>query len=81
MIRRVIPEYFPHRFHTECKAGILAIFHRERTLKKETPHIELQNESFLSKAPEEVIQQERVKLDNIREELKKLSANLEALDN
>jgi len=40
----------------------------------------LQNEGFLSKAPKDVIQQERLKLDNSREELKKLTVNLEALD-
>ena len=39
----------------------------------------LHNEGFLSKAPKEVIQQEREKLDGAREELKKLSSNLEAL--
>ncbi|MBT4483761.1 MAG: class I tRNA ligase family protein, partial [Candidatus Latescibacteria bacterium] len=39
----------------------------------------LQNEGFLSKAPKEIIQQERSKLDNSREELKKLSAYIEAL--
>jgi len=39
----------------------------------------LLNEDFLSKAPKEIIQQERSKLDNTREEIKKISANLEAL--
>ncbi|MBA7589650.1 Valine--tRNA ligase [subsurface metagenome] len=39
----------------------------------------LHNEDFLSKAPGEVIQHERLKLNNSREELKKLTANLEAL--
>jgi len=40
----------------------------------------LQNEGFLSKAPKEVVQQERTKLENLREELKKLMANQEALE-
>ncbi|MFC1692382.1 valine--tRNA ligase [Candidatus Latescibacterota bacterium] len=39
----------------------------------------LHNERFLSKAPKEIIQQERNKLDSSREELKKLTSNLEAL--
>ena len=41
----------------------------------------LLNEGFLSKAPKEVIQQERDKLENAREELNKLITNLEALEN
>lgn len=39
----------------------------------------LRNEGFLSKAPSNVIQQERLKLENAREELKKLITNLEVL--
>jgi len=41
----------------------------------------LENEGFLAKAPREVIQLERRKLDDSREELKKLAMNLEALGN
>ncbi|HUT63392.1 MAG TPA: class I tRNA ligase family protein, partial [Anaerolineae bacterium] len=40
----------------------------------------LQNRGFLSKAPKNVIQQERLKLGSSREELKKLISNLEALE-
>ncbi|MCE5251002.1 valine--tRNA ligase [bacterium] len=39
----------------------------------------LRNEGFLSKAPQEVIQQERRKLEDSREELKKLEVNLASL--
>ena len=40
----------------------------------------LRNEGFISKAPKEIIQQERLKLENSREELTKLTVNLEALE-
>ena len=40
----------------------------------------LQNRGFLSKAPKNVIQQERLKLGSSREELKKIISNLEALE-
>ncbi|MCD6308615.1 MAG: valine--tRNA ligase [Candidatus Latescibacteria bacterium] len=40
----------------------------------------LQNEDFLAKAPREVVRHESEKLDNSREELKKLTANLEAIE-
>ena len=39
----------------------------------------LRNEGFISKAPREVVEQETVKLDFAREELKKLTDNLSAL--
>ena len=39
----------------------------------------LQNKEFLSKAPKEVIQLERRKLDDSRQELEKLSLTLKAL--
>lgn len=39
----------------------------------------LQNEGFLSKAPAEVVQLERTKLESARGELKKLLSNMEAL--
>ena len=39
----------------------------------------LQNEGFLAKAPEDVIRQEREKLDSAREETRKLVNNLDAL--
>lgn len=41
----------------------------------------LENEGFLAKAPKDVIHLERRKLDDSREELKKLAVNLEALGN
>jgi len=40
----------------------------------------LRNEGFLAKAPREVVRQENEKLDNSREELKKLTANLKAIE-
>ena len=51
---------------------------RRKNFIKST-EIKLQNQGFLSKAPEEVIQQERIKLGNSREEVKKLISNLKAL--
>ncbi|MFC1573991.1 valine--tRNA ligase [Candidatus Latescibacterota bacterium] len=39
----------------------------------------LENEGFLSKAPQEVVQLERRKLDNARDELSKLEVNLQSL--
>jgi valyl-tRNA synthetase len=39
----------------------------------------LANEAFVSRAPEEVVAQERRKLEDSREEVRKLTANLEAL--
>ena len=64
-------------------------FDRERArLKKEIGRREqfvagiekkLSNEHFLSKAPQEVIQTERCKLQDARHELEKLVSNLEAL--
>jgi valyl-tRNA synthetase len=39
----------------------------------------LSNEAFVSRAPEDVVAQERKKLEDTREEMEKLTANLEAL--
>ena len=39
----------------------------------------LQNESFVARAPESVVEQERRKLEDSRDELRKLTANLEVL--
>ena len=51
---------------------------RRKNFIKNTEN-KLQNEGCLCKAPKEIIQQERLKLGNSREELKKLISNIEAL--
>ena len=67
----------------------LIYFDRERTrLEKEIEHrkkfiqsieIKLLNHNFLARAPEEVVQQERRKLEDSREELGKLEVNYKSL--